>query len=588
MAGQDMSKNLGGMLSQTAGALGTMGSSYSDSLVRNIENMSRPDAASDDLAAQQKLMAWQNNMGRSKEAAVTDAIVGRLEAKAEREEEKELDASRADELMKAQAIVDEANAAVVSGDMAGLSSRVTEFNALMQEAKERGDFAMLAELNQVKSGFNSIAARTEARANNITTDAAAALNISDSIASGQLPPEKEATAQARLDTLLADPETKLAFEQVQLERTEMKARQKAAAFQEAAPQINNEIVQATGDPDALNKVLEKYSDFPEVRRLINDSIATQELIRETKANNAEVDYKGAIALIDESNLPDEMKQTFRGAIERAESETALLPKSRRAKVAGIMQQVLSQELAVSTRKENEESDTRIRQEVYIEELTRSSSVGPSSAEVRSFAKSFAEDPKSITDDELAEAEGMLIEESAERLKRERIRLGDLPPMDEIPADYDEVVMESVDTLGVEETIEQLVREGYSEEAVKTAILKNVNKQLASRAQVEALVPVIAEKVRYEDSVYRDAEPASRSSYESGQGQMGRVRPASGPSRGERARAKLAAEPFEMPELTPFNNKLADAREKQNQGRGFDYTQSSLLDLFQGDLTKRKR
>ena len=42
MAGSDMSKNLGGMLSGASEALGTMGSSYADSLGRNIENISHP------------------------------------------------------------------------------------------------------------------------------------------------------------------------------------------------------------------------------------------------------------------------------------------------------------------------------------------------------------------------------------------------------------------------------------------------------------------------------------------------------------------------------------------------------------------
>jgi hypothetical protein len=80
MAGSDMSKNLGGMLSGAAGALGTMGSSYSDSLVRNIENTTRPDIDPTDIASQQGLMQWQNNMGRTKEAAITQSNVQQLQA----------------------------------------------------------------------------------------------------------------------------------------------------------------------------------------------------------------------------------------------------------------------------------------------------------------------------------------------------------------------------------------------------------------------------------------------------------------------------------------------------------------------------
>jgi hypothetical protein len=90
MSGADMSKNLGGMLSQTAGALGTMGSSYSDSLTRNIENITRPDADPTDIASQQSLMQWQNNMGRVDEGRLTAANIAQMESR--RKEEKKAEA----------------------------------------------------------------------------------------------------------------------------------------------------------------------------------------------------------------------------------------------------------------------------------------------------------------------------------------------------------------------------------------------------------------------------------------------------------------------------------------------------------------
>ena len=96
MAGSDMSKNLGGMLSQTSEALGTMGSSYSDSLVRNIENITRPDIDPTDIASQQGLMQWQNNMGRTKEAAITQSNVEQLQATKLLESEKATETRKAE------------------------------------------------------------------------------------------------------------------------------------------------------------------------------------------------------------------------------------------------------------------------------------------------------------------------------------------------------------------------------------------------------------------------------------------------------------------------------------------------------------
>ena len=89
MAGADMSKNLGGMLSGAAGALGTMGSTYTDSLTRNIENISRPDADPTDVASQQSLMQWQNTMGRTDEAKTTMLGIKQMEDKRKAAEKQE-------------------------------------------------------------------------------------------------------------------------------------------------------------------------------------------------------------------------------------------------------------------------------------------------------------------------------------------------------------------------------------------------------------------------------------------------------------------------------------------------------------------
>ena len=80
MSGSDQSVNLGGMLSQTGAALGSMGRSYSGKLGRNIENMSRPDADPTDIASQQSLMQWQNQMGRTDAARTTQAGINNMQA----------------------------------------------------------------------------------------------------------------------------------------------------------------------------------------------------------------------------------------------------------------------------------------------------------------------------------------------------------------------------------------------------------------------------------------------------------------------------------------------------------------------------
>lgn len=96
MAGSDMSKNLGGMLSGAAGALGTMGSTYTDSLNRNIENITRPNADPTDIASQQALMQWQTNMGRTEEAALSASNIEQQRAADALKAEKEKEAKKAE------------------------------------------------------------------------------------------------------------------------------------------------------------------------------------------------------------------------------------------------------------------------------------------------------------------------------------------------------------------------------------------------------------------------------------------------------------------------------------------------------------
>lgn len=73
MSGQSQAANLGGMLSQIGGAIGGMGSA-GNALMRPIENMSRPDVADpNSIQQQQRLMDWQNQMGRTDAARTTMA-----------------------------------------------------------------------------------------------------------------------------------------------------------------------------------------------------------------------------------------------------------------------------------------------------------------------------------------------------------------------------------------------------------------------------------------------------------------------------------------------------------------------------------
>ena len=70
MAGSNQAVNLGGMLSQIGGAVGEMGA-VGENFTRPIQNMSRPNVDPNDPEGLKRLMQWQQQMGRTQEAALT-------------------------------------------------------------------------------------------------------------------------------------------------------------------------------------------------------------------------------------------------------------------------------------------------------------------------------------------------------------------------------------------------------------------------------------------------------------------------------------------------------------------------------------
>lgn len=113
MAGTNQAANLGGMISQIAGTLGTKVDS--EPYVRGTENAFRPDADPSDLGSMRNLMEWQQRMGRSDEARNTLVGIRDLEAK-----EKEAKLKREGQARAAGAA--EYQKAMKTGDAAAIAS----------------------------------------------------------------------------------------------------------------------------------------------------------------------------------------------------------------------------------------------------------------------------------------------------------------------------------------------------------------------------------------------------------------------------------------------------------------------------------
>lgn len=125
MAGTNQAVNLGGMLSQIGN---TLSSGYNaDGLTRNIENMSRPDVAPDDIEGKRRLMDWQQQMGREEAARTTATDLRYMESK--QKEERELN------LRKSMATASNMyREAVLAGDATKISAARVKLAGLAETA----------------------------------------------------------------------------------------------------------------------------------------------------------------------------------------------------------------------------------------------------------------------------------------------------------------------------------------------------------------------------------------------------------------------------------------------------------------------
>ena len=107
MAGSNQAANLGGMISQIAGTLGTKVDA--EPYTRGIENTFRPDADPTDLASMRNLYGWQQKMGRGEEARNT--MVGIRDLETAEKEQKQIRQGQA-----RSAAINEYDKAMKTGD----------------------------------------------------------------------------------------------------------------------------------------------------------------------------------------------------------------------------------------------------------------------------------------------------------------------------------------------------------------------------------------------------------------------------------------------------------------------------------------
>jgi hypothetical protein len=169
MAGSNQSSNISGMLSQIGESIGSMGSTYTDDLNRNIQNISRPIADPTDEKGMMKMANWSAKMGRTDEASMFQRQSEGLVTARDRQLAAQVKADdAAADTMFVQS-VQEAQTDIVEGQAAGDTRRVEGGYRKVNQLKPTTSEHMRI-INSIGGKQGEVVAKTEETRVNQTID----------------------------------------------------------------------------------------------------------------------------------------------------------------------------------------------------------------------------------------------------------------------------------------------------------------------------------------------------------------------------------------------------------------------------------
>lgn len=577
MAGSDQSVNLGGMLSNIGSTIGKgyeiAGKSAGEAMGGLIANAVKPEVDMNDAESIRQFAQWVERNGNPEMAAD-------LRMKAEEVATKTRTGKTLSKSLENDQTIEQM---AVQGDEEAYKYHLNQQRELIQElalTDPAQASALSASLRQ-QGGADRLAA---VREQGVENKAMGLVKYDQMLSEMDDDDPRKANLQIARDNLAGDKNVELRAAEKRVEFAEANIKQTEAEFLQAAPTIQQEIAAAQGDPEKLESVIAKYPQHSaKVEQLVSSSAATHNLLADMKADNTPPDYDFIESHIDGSNLTEGQKTAMNRSLEAVINNKAITPRAAKEQAAVVLDNVGRLEMAAEQVRIQEDADRRVRDEVYVEEMARLVSAGPSDQEALAYVKAAEDVGEEVT---VEEAKGILAEEQYDFQTRELIRLGKKEPM-QVDKEDAATIKAALDDGGSPlDLVEYMIRQGYDEESVKKVMRDHLSGRDFKAGDVDASVDAVVARINESDAEYKTQVNTNYDARKRQRGTDGRVRPEA-PVPGSSAKQKLLANPYQGVELSPFENKLAAARKKQNEGNGFQYN-SNILELLQGDLDNRRR
>ena len=609
MSGRNQAMPLQGMLTELADSFNGMGDAYN--FVPNaIRNVTRPSVSMDDSTSLTNYAAWARRNGFDEEAA-------RYEALAYRQKEKEVqeakDAALGKVMKQAINTGSEGMRLGEGGFADAADKKILELREQLANTNEP------TAITQIQAQIENLQGkRAEFKAAKDKENARRVVQLDKTLASLDQSDSRYAERKAGLERVRADilsrGDAEVEYNAQRLELIQGENEFRAARWEQAKPGIIAQARAAGTDADKWQALEENYGEFSaEIASVKGPMIENALLMEELKSADYEIsnfdeDVAAVRDRISKSGMDDRQAADANAILdriveakERSGGEYSRVAVEQFAAVMPSIDEGIRQANAAVAASERQMRD---RLAVAAQQVEALAMQEPDRNDVKFRAESLAmakdEDWDDLDPEEqadyLEEATKSIKEDMYDLVRRMNIRAGLEDPYDVTAEDASRISNLISSGVDPREIATGLVLEGYDPDQVKKAI---AGKGVTPKQAEQILEEVVVEVERVDGSIYGAQTPmydvmASRRM------RGGKTKDPNAPSRDIASRQKAAlsdpANQWKGIKLTPFVNKLSEARSRQAQGQGFRYPGTAEMlgmgqqieDYFGPTETRRER
>lgn len=584
MSGSNQAVRLQGMLSEIAGAFDGMGDAYN--FVPNaIRNVTRPEVDTTSSSSILQYADWARRNGYDDEAKQYLAL-------GQRQKEKEAQEAKDAALGK---VMKQAINTGSEGMRLGEDGFADAADKKILELREQlANTSQPAEIEQIQAQIENLQGkRTEFKAAENTENARRAVQLDKTLASLDQSDPRYAERKAGLERVRADilsrGDAEAEYKAQRLELIQGENEFRAERWKQAKPAIIAEARAAGTDADKWQSLEERYGEFSaEIASvkvtLIDNAVLMEELAAaDYDISNFDSDVQAVRDRIDASGMSEQQKADANDRLDRVvktkKTSGGEYPRHAVNQFKAVMPSINNEIAQANSAVAAVERQSKDRLALAAQKVELLAMQEPDRVEVKFRAENLA-----LADDEewadlepeeqakyIKDATRSIKEDMSDLLLRMNIRAGLLEPYDvsaEEASKITKLISEGVDPRKI---ATGLTLEGYDADQIAKAISGRGGVSSTEARQI--LEEVTVEVERIDGSIYGAQTPyydvmASR------RRRGGRTADPYAPAddMASRQRAALAdpANQWKGIELTPFVNKLSEARSRQGAGQGFRY------------------